>query len=542
MKRITMASDVLGRALRCGSFAWFAAGCGSGTTTDDQTAGLSAGDPSSASEDSGGSGSSDDGSDTTGGPLLDIGGSGETGGSVELTCDNLDMADATSVGCEFWSTTWESDGCYANSSCSGTAYGLGIAIGNPSDEDATVTFERMSSGTLEVITVETLAPQASSLINLNDPSLLGSESVEVEPGLNPGAAFRIRSDVPITAMQIAPVGGADTFIPEASLLLPLNSLGQSHFAVGYAPVFPGDGRVAVVGTVDGTTITTSGGTFSVDAFDVHVFTMEDATGFFVSSDEKISVFSGSVLASVPLGPWSADHLQEQVVPAASWGTSYVGGRHPMRVTASNTQPEDVVWRVMSAVDDTTITLTPDVAGGAIVLAGAGDYAEFETTESFVAQSDQPFMLVQYMSGCLKVVPFPLDANDRCNEPETGDPFMIQMPPIEQWLSRIPFSTDSSYPRDFVVIMREAGVTVELSCLGVVDASHFTAIPGTSYEVGSVELDGVTGEGNCEDGAHYLTADAPVGVIVGGVDHAASYGYAGGLAFQELWTPPFIPPG
>lgn len=475
---------------------------------------------------------------TTTGPLLDVGGSatGEgdgTGGTVEVTCENIDMVEATSIGCEFWSTSWEAP----------DAYGLGIGIGNPSDEVATVTLARSVGGLIEVITTEILQPQESKIINVNGPGgVLGGGTVVVSAGLNVERAFRVNSDVPITAMQIAPLGGAETHVPEASLLLPTNSLGDSHFATGYTELISGGGRVAVVGTEDGTTVTTTAGVVTLDAFDVHLFTSDDVMGFFVGADKKVAVFSGSRLTYVPAGIGAADHLQEQVVPAASWGTSYVGGRHPVRITASNSEPENLVWRIMSGVDNTTVTLTPDVAGGPVNLAGAGQFFEFQTTQSFLAQSDQPFMLVQYMTGCINVVPLPLNSTDPCNEPTTGDPYMIQMPPIDQWLARLPFLTDTSYPQDFVVIMREAGTVVTLDCLGEVDASHFTAIPGTDYEVGSVQLDDNTGEGSCVDGAQYITADAPIGVIVGGLDYASSYGYAGGLAFEELWVPPFDPPG
>ena len=53
-------------------------------------------------------------------------------------------------------------------------------------------------------------------------------------------------------------------------------------------------------------------------------------------------------------------------------------------------------------DNTVITLTPPVAGASVNIAGAGQFVEFSTAESFVAESDKPFLLVQYMSGCANV--------------------------------------------------------------------------------------------------------------------------------------------
>jgi hypothetical protein len=76
------------------------------------------------------------------------------------------------------------------------------------------------------------------------------------------------------------------------------------------------------------------------------------------------------------------------------------------------------------------------------------------------------------------------------------------------------------------------------------SSHFEAIPGTPYEVGSVELDidGMGGEGGCLDGQQFVVSSEPVGVMVGGYDCAASYGYPGGLSLDALWMPPTDPPG
>lgn len=483
-------------------------------------------------------GTSTEGSSSTG-PVLDVGSTGdataeggETGGTVPLTCDNIEMQDDTSVGCEFWATNWVSR----------AGYGMAIGVGNPSDEVANVYVEQVQAGVPTQIASLSLPARGAELIQIDGPGGAVAGTIEVAVGANPGAALRVVSDVPITAMQVSPAGGGPTHISEASLLLPQNALRETYFAIGYPGLFGEAGRVAVVGTEDGTTVTTSDGSVTLDRFDVHVFSMDDATGYYVGADKAIAVFSGTANTNIPSGMGASDHLQEQVVPAASWGTQYVGGRHPVRYTASNLGPEPVYWRVVAGEDDTTISLSPAVSGASITIPNAGGFVEFSTPESFVAESDKPFALVQYMSGCINVVPQPLVSTNPCNEPATGDPYMIQIPPTAQWLDALPFLTDSSYPRDFVVVMREAGTSVNLDCLGEIDASHFQAIPGTNYEVGAVDLDISAGQGTCQDGAQFLTASAPVGVIVGGMDWATSYGYPGGLSFQDLWTPPFDPPG
>ena len=463
----------------------------------------------------------------------------DTGGVIPPSCDNIDEFPSTSVGCEFW-------GVQVPSYASGLPYG--ISVGNPGEEVATIVIEDMrgAGNTLREVTSFTLDPKHSELVAINGTGgILGGSHMVAANGLTEVAAFRVTSDVPVTSMQIFPVGGGPSHVSEASLLLPTNALDTSYIGLGYPNTLGGNGFVTVVATQDATTVTTTQGDVMLDAFDAWTYAVPEPTGFFIGADQPVAVFSGVECTLIPGQPWYAcDHLEEQLVPLATWGQDYVAPRHPQRVPEINSQPEEVYWRVVAAADNTTVTLDPPVfGGGAISLANIGDFQEFATAQSFTASGDQPFMLVQYMSGCYNVIT-ETGQTSNCNQGATGDPYMIQVTPIEQWLTALPFLTDTSYPRDFVMLMREQGTTVEIDCLGVVTDDHFVAIPGTPYEVGYVDLDlnGMGGEGACVDGAQFLTADGPVGVMVAGLDWATSYGYPGGMSLGSLWTPPQEPPG
>lgn len=471
--------------------------------------------------------------------IFDLGTFPDAGGPpppVMPTCDNLDELGPTSIGCEFWATSVPAAG--------GFGLGWGISVGNPFDFEVTVTLEDMrgAGGTLRMFHQLVLGPRESQIVNMNGAAggVMPNESHDA-PFSGPGSniAFRITSDSPITAMQINPIGGAPSFVPDASMLLPINSLGQAYYGMGY-----GAGFVIVVATQDGTTLNTDAGMFMLDAFDTYTFSLGDPTGFFVGSDQPVAVFSGSSCVNVPAGAGWCDHIEEAVIPLAAWGTQYVAARHPHRQPMLHPAPEPVYWRVIAGVDATTIDVEPTgiVPGDQISLASAGDWFELSSDESFVlsAAGDQPFMAVQFMAGGSTV----FNATTCAPGPAVGDPYMMQMVPAAQWLTQLPFLTDTSYAMDFVLLVREAGVQVELDCLGVVDGSHFVAIPGTNYEVGTVELDidGVGGEGGCVDGQQFMTSDEPVGVMVGGYDCAASYGYPGGLSLDALWQPPTDPPG
>jgi hypothetical protein len=468
-------------------------------------------------------------------PLPDAG----DGPQTQPTCDNLDDLGPTSIGCEFWAAAVPiADGLTPG-------LGWGISVGNPFDLEVTVRVEDMRGpgGTLRLVHEFVLAPQASEILDMNGSAggLQPNEPHTVPAsGLGNDFAFRVTSDSPVTAMQINPIGGAPSFVPDASMLLPRNSLGQAYYGLGYGI----SGWVIAIAIEDGTTLNTTAGTQTLDAFDTFTFaTAEDPTGFFVGSDKPIAVFSGNGCTNVPATAFWCDHLEEAVIPLAAWGTAYVGARHPHREPELHPAPEEVYWRVVAGVDDVTITVDPPgtVPGDQIVLASAGEWAEFSTVESFVATSaeGQPFMLVQFMAGGSTV------SNVSSCEPgpPVGDPYMMQIVPIAQWLSQLPFLTDGSYAMDFVTIAREVGTEVEIACAGVIDDAHFIEIPGTGYEVGTVELDvdHAGGEGNCVDGQQFAISDAPVGIMVGGYDCAASYGYPGGLSLDALWTPPTDPP-
>lgn len=455
---------------------------------------------------------------------------------VMPTCDNLDMLGPTSIGCEFWATSVPASG--------GFGLGWGVSVGNPFDLEVTVTIEDMrgGGGTLRMFHQLVLGPRESQIVDMNGAvgGVVPNENHTAPmSGLGNDVAFRVTSDSPITAMQINPIGGAPSFVPDASMLLPINSLGQAYYGMGY-----GSGFVIVVGTQDGTTINTDGGMFMLDAFDTYTFSLGDPTGFFVGSDAPVALFSGSGCVNVPAGAGWCDHIEEAVIPLAAWGTQYVAARHPHRQPMLHPELEPVYWRVIAGVDATTIDVEPAgiVPGNQISLAAAGDWVELSSTESFVltAPDDQPFMAVQFMAGGSTVY----NATSCGPGPAVGDPYMMQMVPAAQWLTSLPFLTDTSYAMDFVLLVRNAGTQVELDCLGIVDDGHFVAIPGTPYEVGTVELDidGMGGEGGCVDGQQFVVSDEPVGVMVGGYDCAASYGYPGGLSLDALWMPPTDPPG
>ncbi len=517
----------------------------SGPSETSATSTASVGDGSTDTSVSGSSPTADDGAvastgASTGGdglPKYDLGFASDLPSGPEYTsCESLRRAGPTSLGCEFWAVDLDFAG--------NEEPGLGIGLGNPGLADVEVVIEDMRGpgDTLRVVGEFVVGAGNSEMVTVNGATgiLAGQEHASFA-GLAPRAAFRVTSDKPITAMQINPVGGAAGVVPEASLLLPTTALVGTHLALGHES--GASDYVKVVATQDGTTVSTIAGDVMLDAFDVYGFPDPavggwEATGFYVTADAPIAMFSGNTCATIGGHGW-CDHIEEQVLPLSAWGTHYVGAMHPQR-TPPGDGHESVVWRVVAATGDTSVTISPDVVGGPIHIGDAGGYVEFTATEHFVATSDDdhPFMLVQYMTGGEALLP------DCTSGIPSGDPWMLQMVPTAQWLETLPFSTDTSYVRDFVSVVRPSGTTVTLACFGVIPDARFEAIGDSGYEIAAIDLDldGSGGEGECADGQQLLTADAAVGVYVGGIDCAASYAYPGGLSVAGLWEPPNRPPG
>lgn len=505
--------------------------------------------------------------DESSGPRFDVGdtdsgtGGDDSGGGVAPSCDNIDQFPDTSVGCVFFA---HAPNAFVSGYNPGNQHGLGISVGNPSEQPAHIRIEDMRGpgNALRTMTEFDLAHGESRMTVLNGanpPGLFPDEVYHIDNPYNDPesyglSGFRITSDVPVTATQIFPVGGAQgSYIADSSLLLPLNSLGEIYMGANYDDPNKGgnffNGWAIVVGTEDGTKIDTALESFTLDAFEGRMLDLgfggegyetQGVTGLYVVGDKPFVMFTGNYCADVPIGVGTCDHIEEQMVPLATWGTKYVGARHPRR--GGIDFDENVYWRVIAGSDDTQISLDPPVWGnGTIELEKTGDWAQFGTAEPFVASSDAPFLLVEYMSGveALGIGDSPLVPGAGTS----GDPAMAQMVPVDQWLTKLPFVTDTSYRWDFVTITREAGTQVTLDCLGVVSDDHFSPISASGYEIGHVTLDegGKGGEGNCKDGAQYLTATGPVGVVIGGVDYRSSYLAPGGLKLDDLWEPPPMPP-
>jgi hypothetical protein len=392
------------------------------------------------------------------------------------------------------------------------------------------------------------------------PAVLADTAV---PATGVGDAFHVVSDVPVSAYDINPYGGALSFLPSASLLFPATSWGTNHMAIAPAPD-PGQAMFAlIVAREDGTTIKVAptsafpggGGQPPAPAGVTTEYTLNagqilqwsqpgnafDPSGAIFDSDKPIGLWTGSTYMFVPsqtLGPGGGESSHQQIAPVAAMGDEYVGAGVVTRLMSLG--PESVPYRIVGAVDGTALTWDPAPPPGAPMALAAGQVAEFETTAAFAVRSqdpDHPFLFSQYMPGTSPGTR-PGCVTNFMNIPcGLGDEEWVSLLSPKQFQNRYVFFTDPTYGTTNLVVVRAkadgvfADVTVE--CLGTVTGWQPVGAEG-QYEYAHVDLErGGVPVASCGTSRHLAESDGPFGIVVWGTDLYASYGYPAGSDIAKI---------
>lgn len=387
----------------------------------------------------------------------------------------------------------------------------------------------------------------------------GNPALRIDPighGTTRTAAFRIKTDRPASAYQMYPFGGALSFFPSASLLLPASSWTTNYVAVNPWPgIFESNPFLQVVATEPDTEVrirptadivpgngvpgATAGqvGSWTLGAGEVlQINQFEELTGSTIASNKPVGVFGGHESMVIPNSSTpAADVLSQQIPPLAHWGSEYA----LVPAASRSVTPEEVFYRVVAAVDGTVFTY--DSAGATPVAApaslDAGQSAIFSTRAPAVIRSqdaDHPFYAAVYMTGCSYDSGFP---------GALGDPDFVNLVASGQYLDRYVFYTDYSYAESWLTIVRHKGTNgfapIDLDCAG--ELSGFTPLDAVGdYEIAYVALthgfiEQSFGSGTCGVGRHEMKSAEPFALYVWGLDYAASYGYPGGTGLRPITT-------
>jgi IgGFc binding protein len=372
-----------------------------------------------------------------------------------------------------------------------------------------------------------------------DPAITGYTALP-ETGVAKG--FRIRSSAPVSAYSIYPFGGADSFIPSASLMLPTSTLKTDYVMVTVAPQeLDGAGSTSqIIGTDMDTQVTivpsaaivargkvegTERGvahTWLLQKQDVLQFVQqEELVGSFLSSTKPVAVFGGSQCFNFLTR--ACDSEQQQLFPLAAWTNVVAAAPYSAR-SGLETR---FYWRVVAAADGTALTYEGGNSTDAPTRLARGQAATFSTDGAFVVRSQDeahPIWLFEYMAGGQ-------------NYGSEGDANFVNVIPPGQFLGNYRFVVDPSFRNSELVVIRqkEKGTyqPVTLDCVG--SLTDWKSL-GTSdlYQFTRVAITRVAKPvGKCNAGPHSMDSEGPFGVTVWGTDSAASYAYPGGAAIRTL---------
>ncbi len=481
-------------------------------------------------------------------------------------------------GCEYWAVDLEN----ANQRSGGynpQNAPFAVVVSNTNDSrSAHVTVYTGDADSEDVRLEEDVAPNGVAVLDLGVRNVAGT-------GISQ-SSFRIRSTLPISAYQFNPIHAPEAFSADASLLLPVPTLGTRYYAVtgdgitGLDDITQPDtsewpATVTVVGIGDVPTnvtitpanpIAAGGGiagdpiVVSLSRYDVLNLSAEmlggdpgpagdgNLTGTLVEADAPVVVFSGNPSTVVPHGVpdvCCADHLEEQLFPVSIWGTTFAVPRSPPRLAAA---PEDDHVRFVAAEDGTTLSYLPVTPPGAPAALDAGEVAAFSADADFFVTASSPILVAQLLASASEATvpcdPRDADEIDRCRAEtgfeasscvsiafgsdegrcrQVGDPSLVQVPPVIQYRSDYVFLIPDGYAHDYVVVVSPEDAEISM------DGADVAAAPSLVADVGGVRW--VRRRIELADGIHRMNSDLPVGATVFGYDTDVSYAYPAGLDLE-----------
>lgn len=378
--------------------------------------------------------------------------------------------------------------------------------------------ENLSAGDLKLF----IASEVATTANIEALGTNFSESISIEPGMITTV------DLPSSAMVTVDNGIADKGIhitasteiavyglnqvsntSDAYMALPVDALGMEYIVMAFQG--QGGSQYGIVATEDNTEITVnSPGVSPINfmlnkgqAYQGLASGNQDFTGTQINANKPIAVFGGNKCAFVPPSARYCDHLVEQMPPISSWGMQFL-------TVPLATRRNGEVFRILASNDNTSIAINDTE----VAVINKGEFYETTLTEISEIQTNKAVLVAQFSTGTTF-------------DNVTSDPFMVLVPPFEQFGSSTTIATPTSnifsaHYLNLVVDNRDLN-SVRLDGNQVAN-SEFIQVGQTNFSVASVAVN---------PGSHSVSANLPLGVYVYGFGDFDSYGYLGGQIFSGV---------
>ena len=309
---------------------------------------------------------------------------------------------------------------------------------------------------------------------------------------------------------------SDAFLALPCARLPVNY--YEYYGIAYNDNSGRPSQLLFVGCEDNTKINIASKMIILNKMESYLYeTSSDNTGTRVLSNKPVSFFSGSHCTNIPAHIGDCDHITEQFPPTVTWGTHFLSASFLSRMSGD-------IYRVLTSQPSTTVTVncTTYSQPQTYSLATAGAWQEFSTpANSFcVIESNNPLLVVEFGLGS------GLDS--------IGDPFMILIPPIEQYSNNYVFNVPSEFSTNYVT-MFVSPENFEPEKIFVDDMSQEGA-NWTPIHCTDGTVCGHAAYASLEAGDHHLyhnDTSAKIGVAAYGFIGSNSYGYPGGLQLTPI---------
>ncbi len=392
-------------------------------------------------------------------------------------------------------------------------------VGNPdceitlsSSTNTKVTLANSSVGFLSTVNLSANKPQAVSIpVNACIPTTNDAKGNEV---------IRITADDPISvyATNAAPA------IADGALAYPEESYGSEYYVASYQGLnTTAHASFIVIATENNTKIDitpsedTKGGhkkgvkyTITLNKGEMYMEygdLTNDLTGTHIvaQNKKKIAVYSGTKCVNIPTGCAACDILMEQVIPVSRLGKKYL-----LAQLSTSTFTPDYTYRIISTENNNKIRAN----GKFLKTLNKGEvYNEHNVGSAICLTSDKPIMVIQYMQG------------STCSN-NVGDPAMVIIPPVEQFIKRVSYSTPtySKFLTHYVYILTEKNSSVNLNGKKINNSKFKYFNSCGDYKYVSIDLN---------LGSHLVESNEGFSMIAYGYGNFISYAYIGGTSFRNL---------
>ena len=367
-------------------------------------------------------------------------------------------------------------------------------------------------------------------------SLELSDSVESK-------GVRIRSSADVSVYGTTRID----YSTDSFLGLPVSCLGRDYVALGYknawkdVPLLNGS-QIGLVAPYDGTKVlidpgdSASGGVpFEVELNEGETYLLRDTSdhpadlsGVRIQSNLPVGVFAGHRCANINSEEiFFCDTVLEHLLPTSGWGNRYFSAPLKTRNHSLSDGKGDTL-RVTASEDNTFINVTDD-AGSTVIVLNANQIHEQQVIGPSQVVSEKPVLSAIYANSSDFDIVF------------ESDPFMVMLQPVRHWLDRYiicaPPTEDgvSAFEQSYVNIIARNTAEAATIRLNGAPIPGFLPLGGTTYVYAQIDLDpSLTG--------HVIrSVGATFGVTVYGFSEYDSYGYPGGMRFDDARDPFVICP-